>query len=150
MRRLAVWMVCAALLSPAAAFAGGTAGFHDVVSSIETQYHVHATHVPMMGFVNFVAFTSSVGGVRGMQVAEFEHFSADGDALQRLVAEKLGEGWEPVVHELDRKTNGQTYVFMRPEKKRLRMLVLDLDNGELDVVQMSVRGNHWQGHWHVQ
>lgn len=143
MKRL-IPILYTALLCPGMAFAArADLGFNGVVSSIEGQYHVRATHVPMMGFVNFMAFTCSGGGVRGMKVVEFDNFSADADALHRMVQEKLGEGWSPVVREHDRKQNEETFIFMHPDGKRLSLLVLDLEKNELDMVKLSIKASHW-------
>lgn len=79
-----------------------------------------------------------------MHVAEIEDFHADvdGEELNKLVAEKLGHGWERVIRETSRKGGNQTLIFMRPEGSRMGMFVLDLGGNEMDVVQMSVDPEH--------
>ena len=107
--------------------AGGGGGFDGVVSSIERQYHVHATRIPFMGLASLIAGTATRGGVGGVQVAEFEHFSGpvDGEELNRMVEEKLGQGWERMIRETSRKGNEQTLIFAHPEGKRMGLFVLD-------------------------
>jgi hypothetical protein len=77
-------------------------------------------------------------------VAEIEDFHADvdGEELNKLVAEKLGTGWERVIRETSRHGGDQTLIFMRPEGSRMGMFVLDLGGHEMDVVQMSVDPDH--------
>ena len=146
MRKLFLIPVCfLSLAVPVVVLANWVSGgFDQVVSSIETRYHVHAERIPFLGLVNFVARASTQDGVRGMHVAEIEGFESDvdGEELNRLVAEKLGSGWERVIRETSRKGGDQTLIFMRPEGSRMGMFVLDLDGHEMDVVQMSVDPEH--------
>jgi hypothetical protein len=146
MRKLFLIPVCfLSLAVPVVVLANGVSGgFDQVVSSIETRYHVHAERIPFLGLVNFVARASTQDGVRGMHVAEIEGFESDvdGEELNRMVAEKLGSGWERVIRETSRKGGDQTLIFMRPEGSRMGMFVLDLDGHEMDVVQMSVDPEH--------
>jgi hypothetical protein len=146
MRKLLLIPICfLALAVPVVVLANGVqGGFDQVVSSIESRYHVHADRIPLLGLVSFVARTSTGDGVRGMHVAEIEDFNADvdGEELNRLVAQKLGAGWERVIRETSRTGKSQTLIFMRPEGSRMGMFVLDLDGHEMDVVQMSVDPDH--------
>ena len=120
--------------------AGGGGGFDGVVNSIERRYHQHAMRIPLMGLASVVAGAVTRGGVDGVHVAEFEHFSApvDGDELNRLVEEKLGQGWERMIRETSRNGGEQTLIFSHPEGNRMGLFVIDLDGQELDVVQVSV------------
>lgn len=134
-----------ALVIPVAVLAGGAgSGFDGVVRSIEARYHTRATEIPFLGLASFVASAATHGGVADVHVAEFEHFSApvDGDELNRMVTEKLGEGWERMIRETSRKGHEQTLIFSRPEGNRMGLFVLDLDGSELDVVQVSVDPDH--------
>jgi hypothetical protein len=133
--------LCVAVIVPWVALAaGGEGGFDGVVNSIESRYHAHATRIPFLGLASLVAGTATHGGVAGVQVAEFEHFSApvDGSELDRMVREKLGQGWEPMVRETSRHGGEQSLIFAHPEGKRMGLFVLDLNGHELDVVQVSV------------
>ena len=146
MRKFILIPICfLALAVPVAVLANGASGgFDQVVSSIETRYHVHADRIPMLGLVSFVARASTHDGVRGMHVAEIEDFHAnvDGEELNKLVAGKLGPGWERVIRDTSRSGGDQTLIFMRPEGSRMGMFVLDLGGSEMDVVQMSVDPEH--------
>jgi hypothetical protein len=150
MKRLA-WMIpiaLAVLIVPVVVEAGGS-GFDGVVSSIEGRYHTHATRIPFMGLMSLVALKATHGGVCGVHVAEFEHFNeqaggaqVDGDELNRMVEEKLGQGWERMIRETSRHGGEQTLIFARPEGSRMGLFVLDLDGNEMDVVQVSVDPDH--------
>jgi len=146
MRKLVLIPICfLALAVPVVVLANGVqGGFDQVVSSIESRYHVHADRIPLLGLVSFVARASTHDGVRSMHVAEIEDFDVDvdGEELNKLVSEKLGAGWERVIRETSRKGADQTLIFMRPEGSRMGMFVLDLGGHEMDVVQMSVDPDH--------
>jgi hypothetical protein len=123
---------------------GGGRGFNGVVDAIESQYHVHATRIPFMGLISFVASRASHGAAGNLHVAEFENFSADvdGQELNRMVEQKLGNGWERVVRETSKAGREQSLIFMRPEGARMGLFVVDKDSNEMDVVQVSVDPQH--------
>ena len=134
------------LLVPSAVVLAGTGsgGFDGVVDSIESQYHAQATRIPFMSLISLVAGAATRDGVRGMHVAEFEHFDAaiEGDALKQLVDKKLGAGWELMVRETRREGGEQTLIYCHPEGKHMGLFIIDHEHGELDVVQISVDPDH--------
>ena len=77
-------------------------------------------------------------------MAEFEHFDAavDGPELKQMVEKKLGPGWELMVRETSRKNGEQTLIYSHPEGKHMGLFIVDKDNDELDVVQISVDPDH--------
>lgn len=134
-----------ALAIPVVVLASGAqGGFDDVVSTIESRYHVHAQRIPFIGLISFISHKATHGGVNGMHVAEIDDFHADvdGEELNRMVEQKLGTQWERVIRETSRKSNSQTMIYMHPEGSRMGLFVLDLDGHEMDVVQVSVDPNH--------
>jgi hypothetical protein len=145
MARFVLPLACAALcllivVPWIAHAAGGGGGFDGVVSSIEHDYHVHATRIPCMGLASLAAGVATHGGVAGVHVAEFEQFdkTADGEELNRMVEEKLGQGWSRIIRDTSRHGHEQTLIFARRDGKRMGLFILDLDGSEMDVVQVSV------------
>lgn len=126
------------------AMAPRESGFNGVVSSIESQYHAHATKIPMMGLLSTMALGATQGGVGDVHVAQFEHFPGwiDGDELSRMVGERLRPGWDRMIRETSRNGSEQTLIFSRPEGSRMGLFVVDLDGHELDVVQAPVDPDH--------
>jgi hypothetical protein len=124
--------------------ATGEGGFDGVVNSIESQYNVRATRIPLMGLISLVAGAATHDGVRGLHVAEFEHFTAkvDGQELKQMVDKKLGAGWELMVRETSRKGGEQTLIYCHPEGKRMGLFIIDQDHEDLNVVQLSVDPDH--------
>jgi len=146
MRRLVFVAVCfVALAVPVAVLAsGGQRGFDGVVRAIETKYHTHATRIPFLSLVSFVARKATSNGVSNLHVAEFDDFDAamDGEELNRTVEQELGPEWQRMVRETKRNGQAQTLIFVHPEGSRMGMFVLDADGHELDVVQISVDPDH--------
>jgi hypothetical protein len=124
--------------------ANGEGSFDGVVSSIEGRYHVRATRVPFMGLLSLVSRKATHGGVAGVHVAEFVHFSEpiDGDELNRMVEQKLGAGWERMIRESSHCGKDQTLIFAHPEGARMGLFIVDRDGDEMDVVQVSVDPDH--------
>jgi hypothetical protein len=133
-----------ALLVPVAVLAGNGAGFDGVVGTIESRYHAHATRIPFMGLISLIARKGTHEGVANLHVADFESFPADvdGGELNQIVEEKLGPEWERVIRETSRHGGEQTLIFMRPEGDRMGLFILDKDQSELNVVQVSVDPAH--------
>ena len=159
MRRLwFVPIVLVLLAVPVAVMAGGgEGGFDGVVHSIESKYNVRATRVPLMGLVSFISARATHGGVGNIHIAEFEHFDGqvDGNDLNAIVEEKLGSGWERMIRETSSHGHNQTLIFIRPEGQRMGMFILDADDHDLNVVQVSVNAdklsenlNHYEHHHH--
>lgn len=135
-------LLCVAVVVPwiVRAGSGEGGGFDGVVNSLESRYHAHATRIPFMFLASVIADGATHGGVGGIHVAEFEHFSApvDGEELNRMVEEKLGQGWDRMIRETSRHGGEQTLIFARPAGRRMALFVLDANGHELDVVQVSV------------
>lgn len=144
--RLWLWLpLCTlAIVVSLVAMAPRQVGFDGVVSAIESRYHAHATQIPMTGLISMMALGATHGGVGDVHVAEFEHFSGpvDGNELNRMVGERLGNAWDRMIRETGRKGREQTLIFSRPEGSRMGLFVVDFDGHELDVVQVSVNPDH--------
>lgn len=147
--RKLIWTIpflAIAVLVPTAVVlaATGQSGFDGVVDSIENQYHVHATRIPLMGLVSLIAGAATHDGVHSVHVAEFEQFTApvDGQELKLLVDRKLGAGWELMVRETSRKGGEQTLIYCHPEGTHMGLFIVDKENNEMDVVQVSVDPAH--------
>ncbi|HUX44040.1 MAG TPA: hypothetical protein VMV57_04745 [Terracidiphilus sp.] len=142
MRRL-IWIplaLCVLAVPVVVLAGGGGSGFNGVVHSIGHRYHAHATRIPFLGLISIVARHATHQGVANLHVAEFDHFTAtvDGDELNHMVTEKLGEGWQRMIRQTSRKGGDQTLIFSRVEGKRMGLFIVDLDGNEMNVVQVSV------------
>lgn len=131
-----------AVMAPAFLLAAGgnEQGFDAVVRSVESRYNIHSHRIPFMGLVSAVAGVSTHGGVRNLHLAEFDNVTApiDGEELNKIVEQHVGQGWQRIVRETSRNGGDQSLIFVHPEGNHLGMLVVDLDGHELNLVQLSI------------
>ena len=139
--------VVVAALAPLVARAAAPPDFDTLVSALEHHYSAHVQRVPLMGFVSFCAWVTTGGGVHGMKVADFEHFSGPSDPaeLERFVSDTLGPRWEHFV--TNRSRDGElNLIYVQPHGSAMRMMIADYEHGELDLVRMDLNGErlaHW-------
>jgi hypothetical protein len=154
MRTVTVFFVGGILLTTMAAVvlpinvrAASGHDFDAVVSAVERRYDARAEKIPMMGLVSFCGWIATGGGVKGIRVAEFDHFAvpADTDELDKLVSSSLGGEWERMVTERTR-NQSLSLVYVQPDGHAMRMLIADYEHGELDVVRIEVNAERLQ-HW---
>jgi hypothetical protein len=107
---------------------------------LETTYHLHGQRVPMMGLVNGFAHIVTKGGVSGMRVVTYENLPTglDHRAMGELARKHLGTDWSLMVRQTATGSGDNDLVFVQPAGKRVRMLVMNLDSNELNVVQMEL------------
>jgi hypothetical protein len=132
---------------PVIALASPPHDFDAVVSAVENRYSAHAQRVPLMGFVNFCAWVSTGGGVKGMRIAEFENLptAPDSAELETIVRDSLGPDWRPFV--TDRQGNGEvSVIYVQPVGGSMRMMIADYENHELNLVRIEINGDRLR-HW---
>lgn len=142
MRRMG-WMttamlVCLCCVGVAAAANGKGDGFDRLVGALNERYHVHGKGVPMMWAVSLAARGFTHGGVRGMRVVQYEQFpeGVDRAEMEGMVREHLGAAWSPMVR--SRSDAETSLVYMQPDGASTRMVVVNLEGRELNVVRMEM------------
>lgn len=132
-------------LIPVTGCAASGHDFDAVVSAVQTRYPAHVQRVPLMGLISFCAHVATGGGVKGMQVAEFENFhnAPDPAELDRLVSETLGSDWQRFVTTRDH-DGSVSLIFSQPDGEAMRLLIADYEHGELDLVRVEVNGKRMQ------
>ncbi len=134
--------VGAAAILPITVRAAGHHDFDAVVAAVEHRYDARAEKIPMMGLVSFCGWVATGGGVRGLKIAEFDHFSGPEDPaeLDKLVNDSLGGEWQRFVAERER--NGAlNLIYAQPDGHAMRMLIVDYEHSELDVVRVEVNAD---------
>lgn len=118
---------------------GKERGFDGIVGAVNARYHLHGRRVPMMWMVSLAARAASHGGVRGMRVVTYEGLGqgVEREGLEEIVRAELGEDWSPMVRE--RSEAETSLVYVQPDRKWVRMIVVDLEEGELNLVRMEMR-----------
>ena len=152
-----VLTVCTLVVPLRQAIAGERSGSFDAVrSALDRQLHVRGKGVPMMWAVSLVARGFSHNGVRGLRVVTYEGLPAqaavDRAALERTVRERLGREWSPMVR--DRSEGETSLVYVQPagrDGKLMRMIMVDLDGQEVDLVRMELSPDaiaRWESEGH--
>ena len=115
--------------------------FDGMKLAVETRWHGHDQHIPMQWLMSGVAGLYTHGGVSRMRIAEIDHLPSriDGADLEAMATAEMGAGWQRIVRETSREANEQSLIYMKPEGTRLAMMVVDFDNGEMDIVQLAIQ-----------
>ncbi len=115
--------------------------FHALQHALEARWGGQVQHIPMQWLMSGVAGLYTHGGVSRMRIAEIDHLPSriDGADLEAMATAKMGAGWQRIVRETSREANEQSLIYMKPEGTRLAMMVVDFDNGEMDIVQLAIQ-----------
>lgn len=116
--------------------------FGRIVHHIEASYHVHRNHRFLMGCVGLVVRFWHVGGVKSLKLAIFENQHLDGamgdSELDAIVQRASRSGWQPMVRSYSRRSSEHTYVYAQPAGKDMKLLVVNVQSDEAEVIQMKV------------
>jgi hypothetical protein len=135
-----LWLLLLSIALAAVPAFGSGQGFDRVVSSIERQFSIQRTHVPMMGFASFCADVFTRGGVKNVQIAQFDSVGPrmTPEALDAALQRDLGEPWRPLLKDRERDTGDNTFVYARIAHGELFLMVADLQNRSLSLVQLHL------------
>jgi hypothetical protein len=61
----------------------------------------------------------------------------DREGFEEMVSAKLGQDWSRTVRQLEA-SGEESLVYMRAEDKRMDLIVVSLNHGELDLVRMTM------------
>ncbi len=115
--------------------------FGRMVHHIEATYHVHRSHRFIMGFAGLVVKFWHVGGVKNFKAAIFEdqqfRLHEDGK-IDEIARHAMENGWQPMVQSFSRRSGEHNYILVRTEGKDLKMLILNLEPNEANVIQMKL------------
>jgi hypothetical protein len=108
---------------------------------LHSEYHLHGHHVPMMFMVSGFTRAFTKGGVRGMRVVTYDSLppELDREEVGNLMRTQLNDSWSLMVREQSTAKNGEEeMVWVQPFSDRVRLLVLDLEANEMNLVQMEL------------
>ncbi len=113
--------------------------FNDLVREFSLQTGAHETKIPFLGFARFVVGVARPTGVSDFKLAVFEdvhgHQPDFIDTAEGVVSK---DGWNRIVRV--RSKNGEsTAIYMRPEGKRVRMLITTVDAGDAVFVETRIK-----------
>ena len=129
-------LLCAAT---AAVHAAGR-DFDRLVSAIEKHYGVKRTHVPLMGFANFVVKVAHPAGTSGFTLATFEDLPAvpDQAELERVIDDVCRGGLRRVVVTHSRRDREASYILAGEAGKSTELLIATFERTEATVIEVKV------------
>src|SRR5258708_1087673 len=138
MKKTNVLLVALLVLAANTAFARDE--FDEIVSHIESHYHVRHNHGFLMAVAGLVVNVSHVG-VKGVRTAIFDDQQLIGSSdreFDEVMRKTLKGGWQPVVRHYSRRSGECTYIYARTEGKELKVLVANLEPNEAVVFEARI------------
>src|SRR6266446_2587732 len=107
------------------------AGFDEVVSAIESNYHIRHTSIPFFGLVRFAVRVTHYDGVADLQLVTWEDAKFDdARAVAEVVRRNVGEGFTPIVQSWQR--DGEcSLIYAHPAgRDKIAMLIFAHDKSD--------------------
>jgi hypothetical protein len=117
------------------------ADFAAVARALDAQDGVERVWIPFLGLARFIVRVASPEGVHDFQLVTFrgaEHL--DGRSVQRLMRQKLGDGFAPLVQVRSKRSHEWSFIYARPTKTadRFELVLLTHDNEDTVLVRVDV------------
>ncbi len=120
------------------------ADFSDVARAIDRHTGVKRVWIPFLGIARTFVRVIQPEGVHDFQLATFEGaHDIDPRELQRIMEEKVGPGFKPLVRVWSRKSSEWSFIYARPATSggRIELIVLAHDDEETVLVRVDVDAN---------
>ena len=117
------------------------ADFGTIANAIDSHRGVKRVWIPFLGLARMVAWVASPKGVHDFQLATFEGAERlDPRDLQQLMADKAGEGFQPLVRTWSRRSKEWSFIYARPRPNgtRVELLILAHDNDDTVLIRVDV------------
>jgi hypothetical protein len=124
--------------------------FDLLAQRFEARYGSPRTHIPMMGFANFLVKVARPGGASDFRLAVFENINlpvfGDDEEFTRFAQETLGPDWHPFVRTHERRNNQWTGIYSNFSKGHWKLLIVTAERNEATLVRLKLNANamkHW-------
>lgn len=117
-----------------------SAGFTEVVRTVERSTGIRRIYIPFMGMARSFIRVVEPKGLSDFRIAVFEGRgrSVRDDFDQALIT-AMGPGWQKVVTAVSRRGQDETaLIFARPVKNRMRMMIVAHERDEAAVIELEV------------
>lgn len=142
MRRRAL-AVCVLGMLAVPCFGGNDRDFNTLVKTIETQYGVRHTRIPLLGFATFCLRVAGTPGGAGLKIAVFNDAlngkAVSADAFEQSVETAMGNRWHPLVRARSREDQSVTAVYTNPDAKELQVMIVTLNGTDATIVQTKLK-----------
>ena len=114
------------------------ADFNAVARAISKERGVNRVWIPFLGVARMMVRVVEPKGVNDFQLATFEGAdNLDPRQLERILREKVGQGFSPLVQVRSRKSDW-TFIYARPHGDRIELIVLTKDGDDTVLVRVDV------------
>lgn len=115
------------------------ADFNSVARAISKERGVTRVWIPFLGVARMMVRVVEPKGVNDFQLATFEGADdLDPRHLERILREKVGQGFSPLVQVRSRKSDEWTFIYARPHGDRIELIVLTKDDDDTVLVRVDV------------
>ena len=133
-RRGVVVLMAGALLLPLVAGGCASSTFRSTAREIGRLPEAERVRIPFVGLARVAS--NAVGGPRGLRLAVFETGEPRPAPLGDVVARHAGPGWQRLLRV--RSAGEDVVILARPEGRRLRLLLLAQETGEVVLLEASI------------
>jgi hypothetical protein len=108
---------------------------------MENDIGVHHTRIPMLGMAMFVGKVASGFQMPGVKLAVFEDARLSEYSplqLESALAKALGPEWSPFVKSVSKRGNEQNWIYVRQDRRRLKLFIATVETNELLLVEVKV------------
>lgn len=141
MRRRLLPLLALAIVLPIAAPSAHAADgdFDAVVKHLETEYKA-STNESIPFFVRIAVKFVKPAGVKSVKLKTFDRLTGTGggDRLDALLRAKLAKDWQPVVRIFSKRHREQVFIYLRPAKSDVEILVVAVDEEDATVLKAKV------------
>ncbi|HKR64152.1 MAG TPA: hypothetical protein VJZ00_10500 [Thermoanaerobaculia bacterium] len=117
------------------------ADFNSVARAIDGHAGVKRVWIPFLGLARAVVWVAHPEGVHDFQLVTFEGGAKiDPHDLNRILEEKAGPGYVPLVRTWSRRSKGWSFIFAKPSDSgnRVDLLILTRDDEDTVLVRVDV------------
>jgi hypothetical protein len=116
------------------------AGFEEVVDAVSHARGLHRTDIPFFGLARFLVRVGHPKGVHDIQLATFEgNTDVDSREIAAILRTSIRDGYSPIVQTRSRRGTGEwTFIYARPGRETMDMLIVTHDSHDTTVVRAVV------------
>jgi hypothetical protein len=117
------------------------AGFNEVARAIDAKDGVSRVWIPFLGLARLIVRVASPEGIHDFQLVTFRGAEKlEGREVQRIMREKLGQGFSPLVQVRSKRSREWSFIYARPSRngERFELVVLAHDDEDTVLVRVDV------------
>ena len=115
------------------------ADFASVARAIDRHDGVKRQWIPFLGLARFAVWVVRPEGVHDFQLVTFEGADRlDPKELHQILRTQIGPGYTPLVQQWSRKQHEWSFIYAKPDGKRIDLVILTHDDEDTVLVRVEV------------